>query len=102
MALRRDQPSKGLGHVVGREAGRPQEGAALHQLDHGAPGRPHGAAAVGVEAGLDHDLALHADGHADEVAASGTTGRPGMRPVGQRAQASRRAQVVLERHCESA
>ena len=67
-----------------------EEGLALDQLDDGAAGGAGGAAALGVEAGLGDAVALHAHGHAHEVAAGGAAGGAGVRPVG----AARRARAA--------
>ncbi len=46
------------------------------------PAAQRGPAALGVEARLGDAVALHAHGHAHEVAAGRAAGRPGVRPVG--------------------
>jgi hypothetical protein len=98
VALRGDQAAQGRRHVVWRDASRVDERRVLDQLDHPAARRPRGAAALGVESGLDHALALDSDGDAHEVSAGGTAGRARVRPAGQRSSSARGAEVVLEQH----
>ena len=96
VALGRDQPAERVADLVGGEAGGLDEGPALDELDDRAARGASRAAALGVEAGLGHALAVDPHGDAKEVAARGATGCAGWGPVAQCAEPARGVQVVLE------
>ena len=93
------QQSAELGLNVGRrQPGGGQEGGSLDQLDDRAPGGARRGAAAGVETGLNHTLALSADGDPNEVATGRAARRAGVPPVRQRPAAARGVEMVLEAH----
>ena len=96
VALGRDEAAERAAHVLGGDAGRVQEGAALHELHDRASGRPRRAAALRVETGLDDAVALDPDGHAQEVPAGCAAGRSGVSRIGQRAEPAGGVEMVLE------
>ena len=78
VALGRDQPAQGIADVIGGQAGGFEERPALDELDHRAARGAGSAAALGVEAGLGHAVAVGAHGDANEVAARGPARGAGM------------------------
>ena len=80
----------------GRDARGVEEGPSLHQLDHRAAGGASRAAALGVETGLGHAVALDPHGDAEEVAAGRAAGGAGVRRSRERAEPPRGVEVVLE------
>ena len=97
VALRGDEPAERRGDVVGRDPSRLEERPALDQLDERAAGGDERAAAARVEAGLGDAIAVHAHGHAHEVAACGAPGGTGVGRVRESSPSCRRAQMIPDR-----
>ena len=96
VTLGRDQAAERCGDVVRCHPRGVEKGLSLHELDHGAAGRPRGATALGVEARLGDAIPLDAHRHADQIAAGGAAGGAGVRRAGEGAKAARGVEVVLE------
>ena len=92
--LARAQAAERVGDRVRAHARGVEDARAAHELDRRAARRDGGAAARGLEAGVDHAVALDGDADAHEVAARGAAGRAVMR--GDAAAADRMTQVLLE------
>ena len=94
--LRRHETTE-RGHNVLRPHSRYlEEGPALDQLDHSASRGDQRATALGVEARLDDTLALHAYGHAHEVAARRAAGDARVGRIGEHASTRGQVEMVNE------
>jgi hypothetical protein len=95
--LPRHQAAKLVRHLVRVQTTGIEERLSLDALHDGAGGGREGAASVGIEARLDHTIALDLHRDAHQIAARGATGGAGVRVVSQRALSARRIQVIGER-----
>ena len=78
------------------DPGRVEQLTAARQRHRGTPGRNGGAAAAGVEPGIDHPLTFDAHRELDLVAAGEASDGGAGRARGAAAMALRRGQVMLE------